>query len=226
MATSNQMLPASDQALLLAYAAARARGDQAAAAQAWQDLAVNAFDRVQQIVKAFRFSPGGPKLPEEEWGSAATEAYLRVVAMGARFEQRETGAFYAALATCVQNACRDFGRKELRHDRRAAGSLDTTFDRDGEAGPYDAALAGHDARLRERSREAVEAERDRLEAEQLVAWGITQIANATYREVLELTYGDKLAGDEIAQRLNVTSDNVYQRRRRGIKELERVLRGL
>ncbi len=159
-------------------------------------------------------------------GSAASEAYLRVVAMGARFEQREIGAFYAALATCVQNACRDFGRRELRHDKRAAGSLDATFDPDGEAGPYDAALAGHDARLRERSREAVEAERDRVEAEQLVAWGIAQIANATYREVLELTYGEKLAGDKIAQRLNITADNVYQRRRRGIKELERILRGL
>lgn len=220
------MLPASDQALLQEYAAARSRGDELSAARAWERLVVNNFDRVQQIVKAFRFSAAGPKLPEDEWGSAATEAYLRVIAMGARFEQREIGAFYAAVVTCVQNACRDYGRKELRHDRRAAGSLDTTFDPDGEAGPYDAALAARDADLREQTRDAVEAERDRIEAQQLVAWGIAQIANDTYREVLELTYGEKLSGDQITEQLEITSANVYQRRRRGIIELERILRGL
>jgi len=90
------MLPSSDQALLLEYAAARSNGDEPVAARAWKRLVVNNFDRVQQIVKAFRFSPAGPKLPEDEWGSAAIEAYLRVIAMGARFEQREAGAFRPA----------------------------------------------------------------------------------------------------------------------------------
>ena len=110
-------------------------GERELAAELWQALAVNNFDRVQQIVKAFRFTPGGPGLPEHEWGSAANEAYLRVIAMGAGFRNREIGQFRAALVTCVQNACRDYGRKELRHDRRAAGSFDETFDPEGAAGP-------------------------------------------------------------------------------------------
>src|SRR4051794_7355911 len=102
-----------DHVLLRRYADARDSGDLELAGRLWEQLAVNNFDRVQQIVKAFRFSAGGPALPEPERGSAATEAYLRVVAMGANFRGREIGQFYAALVKCVENACRDYGRKEL-----------------------------------------------------------------------------------------------------------------
>src|SRR3712207_2169981 len=145
-----------DHLLLRRYAVARDRGDTALARELWEQLVVNNFDRVRQIVKAFRFSPGGRGLPEHEWGSAASEAYLRVVAMGAGFHGREAGQFYAALFQCVQNSCKDYGRKELRHQKRVAGSIDQTFDPDGETGPYDAALAAYDAHLREQATEAVE----------------------------------------------------------------------
>jgi RNA polymerase sigma factor (sigma-70 family) len=215
-----------DPLLLRRYADAHDRGQHELAAQLWEQLAVNNFDRVRQIVKAFRFSPGGPGLPEHEWGSAASEAYLRVIAMGAGFRNREIGRFRAALVTCVQNACRDYGRKELRHERRAAGSVDEKFDPGGGAGPYDAALAAYDAELRERAGDAVEAERSRTQAEQLVAWAIAQVGNAGYREVLELTWIEKLSGEEIVARLGITPDNVYARRSRGGKEMERILRGL
>ncbi len=215
-----------DQLLLRRYADAHERGERELAAELWKDLAVNNFDRVRQIVKAFRFSPGGPGVPEHEWGSAASEAYLRVIAMGAGFRNRELGQFRAALVTCVQNACRDYGRKELRHERRAAGSVDERFDPGGEAGPYDSALAAYDAELRERAGDALAAERSRLRAEELVAWAIAQVGNARYREVLELTWIEKLSGEEIVARLGITPDNVYARRSRGGKEMERILRGL
>src|SRR3954463_12613474 len=97
-----------DHLLFRRYTQARAGGDLELAARLWEELAVNNFDRVNQIVKAFRFSAGGPGLPEAERGSAASEAYLRVVAMGPNFHGREVGAYYAALVTCVQNACRDY----------------------------------------------------------------------------------------------------------------------
>lgn len=215
-----------DHLLLRRFADARDRGDLDEARRLWEQLAVNNFDRVQQIVKAFRFSPGGPGLPEHEQGSAASEAYIRVIAMGANFRKRETGRFYAALVTCVKNACMDFGRKELRHDKKAAGSLDQTYDPDGEAGPYDGALAAYDAHLREQAGDAVEAERDKLEAEQLVHWAISQVANDNYREALELTWIHKLSAEEIADQLGITMDNVYARRSRGQKELEKILRDL
>src|SRR3954471_21405463 len=140
-----------DHLLLRAYADARQDGRLDDAAELWKQLAVNNFDRVKQIVKAFRFSPGGPGSPDHERGSAASEAYIRVIAMGADFRKREAGQFYAALVTCVQNTCRDVGRKELRHQKRAAGSLDSTYELGGEAGPYDGALAAYDAALREQS---------------------------------------------------------------------------
>jgi RNA polymerase sigma factor (sigma-70 family) len=214
-----------DELLLRRYADAHERGEREAAAAIWERLAVNNFDRVRQIVKAFRFTPGGRGLPEHEWGSAATDAYLRVVAMGAGFRSREVGQFRAALVSCVQNACRDYGRRELRHEQRAAGSIDERFE-GGEAGPYDAALARHHAEQRERMLAALEAESSRREAEDLGAWAIGQVRNPGYREVLELTWQQKLSGEEVAARLGITAENVYARRSRGNKELERILRDL
>lgn len=213
-----------DHVLLGKFVDAHERGDLAAAADHWERLAVNNFDRVQNTVKGFRFSPGGPGIPRDEHGSAASEAFLRVMAMSAGFRKRETGRFYAALATCVENACRDFGRKELRHQKRSAGSVDQRFEADGETGPFDAALAAYDADLRRQTEEALEAEAARQDAESLVGWGIAQITNDNYREVLELTYLKKLSGEVIADRLGISLENVYQRRRRGILELERILR--
>ncbi len=212
-----------DHLLLRRYAVARDKGDGELAAQLWEQLVVNNFDRVKQIVKAFRFSAGGRGIPEHEWGSAASEAYIRVVAMGANFNARETGRFYAALVTCVQNSCKDFGRKELRHERRSAGSIDKTFEPGGEAGPFDAALAAYDAELRERAADAVEEEIGRVQAEQLVAWGIQQIQNDNYREVLEMTF-QNVPAEEIADQLGISMENVYARRSRGLKELEKILR--
>jgi len=213
-----------DHLLLRRFVSARDRGDVELAAKLWQQLAVNNFDRVAQIVKAFRFSPGGPGLPEHERGSAVSEAYPRVIAMGAKFHEREVGQFYAALVTCVQNTCRDYGRKELRHDKRVAGSLNATFEPDGEAGPFDKALAAYDAHLRAQATDALDAEHSRANAEQLVAWGISQIENDSYREVLEMTYLHTISAEEIADQLGISMDNVYARRSRGVKELEKILR--
>jgi RNA polymerase sigma factor (sigma-70 family) len=213
-----------DHVLLGRFVDAHERGDLTAAAEYWERLAVNNFDRVRNTIKGFRFSAGGPGIPPDEHGSAASEAFLRVIAMSAVFRKRETGRFYAALSTCVENACRDFGRKEFRHQKRSKASLDQTYEPDGEAGPYDAALAAYDADLRRQTQEALEAEADRQDAERLVAWGIAQIKNDNYREVLELTYLQKLSGHAIADRLGIKNDNVYKRRERGILELERILR--
>lgn len=215
-----------DHLLLRRYADARDIGALEQAGGLWQQLAINNFDRVQQIVKAFRFSPGGPGLPDHEWGGAASEAYIRVIAMGTNFRMREVGRFYAALVTCVQHTCQDYGRKELRHDKHAAGSIDKPFDPDGEAGPFDPVLAAYDEHLREQASDALDAERSQVEAEGLVAWAISQVTNDNHREVLELTWLQKLSAEEIADQLGISMDNVYARRSRGGKELERILRDL
>jgi RNA polymerase sigma factor (sigma-70 family) len=212
-----------DHQLLRRYARARAEGRDDEAAGAWEHLAVKSFDRITALCRTFRF-PGGGRLPADEVGSAATEAYLRVVAMGRRFREHELGQYQAAVYSVVQKTCLDYGRKELRHERRRAGSLDQTWDPGGEGGPYDAALAAYDAERRAQADEARLEEASRQEASRLVRWAIAQVRNPKHREVLELTYHERLEGDAIAERLGISLDNVYQRRRRGLKELERILR--
>jgi RNA polymerase sigma factor (sigma-70 family) len=213
-----------DRLLLRRYHTAMSDGDLAAAAETWDQLAVNNFDRIKQTVKAFRFSAGGRGIPDFDQGSAASAAYLRVRAMGAHFRKQEIEAYYAALVHTVQNSCMDFGRRDFRHTKRAAGSLDERFDPDSEIGPYDHALASWEADRRRQSAEAVIDELHKQWAENFVAWGISQIKNDNYREVLELTYIDKLEADEIAERLGISMANVYQRRSRGLRDLEKILR--
>jgi RNA polymerase sigma factor (sigma-70 family) len=212
-----------DRLLLRRYHAAREQGHDEEAARIWQRLAENSFDRIKQICNAFRYTSGAG-LPPSETGSAATEAYLRVVAMGRSFREREIGQFRAAVYTTVHNACLDYGRKELRHQRRAGGSLDERYEPDGEAGPYDAALARYEADRRTASDEALEDEARRQRAEGLARWGIAQVRNENYRAVLELTHLEQLDAATIADRLGISIDNVYQRRRRGLTELEKILR--
>ena len=212
-----------DHLLLRRYVAARERGRADEAQELWQQLAVNNFDRISGLCRAFRFT-GGTGLPAAEVGSAATEAYLRVVAMGTAFRERELGQFRAAVYRTVHNACLDYGRRELRHQRRSAGSLDEGFEPGGEAGPYDAALAARAAERGAAERDALAAEASRQEAEGLVAWAIAQVRNESHRAVLELTWLKKLDGPAIAERLNITMDNLYQRRSRGQREMERILR--
>lgn len=212
-----------DRLLLRRYAVARDLGRAAEAAVHWERLAVSNFDRVTVLCRTFRF-PGGTGLSPDEADDAASEAYLRLVAMGASFRGRELGQFRAALVRTVHNTCMDLGRRELRHRRRAAGSLDATWEAGGEGGPYDGVLAAHDADRRAAAEEAHREEGRRVEAEDLVRWAIERVANDKHRAVLELTYLEQLDGEAIADRLSITADNVYQRRRRGVQELERILR--
>jgi len=210
--------------LLRCYHAAMSRGDQPAAADAWEQLSVNNFDRIQQTVKLFRFSAGGRGIPDHEWGSAVSEAYIRLRGMGTHFRKQEVEAYYAALVQCVQNSCKDFGRKEFRHIKRSAGSLDQRFDPESETGPYDAALVSWEAARREQSADDIVDELHKEWAETFVAWGISQIKNDKHRKVLELTYIEKLEADEIAERLGISMDNVYARRSRGLREVGKILR--
>lgn len=200
------------------------KGDRAAAAEAWEALAVNNWDRITGTVKLFRFSAGSRGIPQPDQGSAASEAFVRVLAMGANFHATEVGAYYAALIECVRNACRDFGRSEFRHTKRSGGSLDEMFDTDSEVGPFSRALEVWEAQRRDQDAERVADELHKQWASDFVAWGISRIKNDNYREVLELTYIEKLEAEEISTQLEISMDNVYARRSRGVRELGKILR--
>ena len=212
-----------DDELIRRFCDHRDRGDLVRARDLWEQLALSNYDRVKQLVKAFRF-PGGQALPVSDLPDATQEAFLRVSAMGANFRESALGQFRAALHRCVFNSCMDFGRKELRHDEHIAGSLDERYAPGDEAGPYDAAIVAHSLAREAQDIEAADDAARSDEAQSLVAWAIAQVENVNYREVLEMTYVQRLAADEIADRLGITMDNVYARRCRGVKRLEEILR--
>src|SRR5436190_12823591 len=131
-----------DRFLLRDYHVAMSGGDLQAAAAAWDQLAEQNWDRIVQAVKLFRFSKASNKgIPELDQGSAASYAYLRVRTLGANFRKQEIEAYYAAVWSTAQFACRDFGRKDFRDIKRSAGSIDERYDAESEVGPYSGALA-------------------------------------------------------------------------------------
>ena len=212
-----------DRFLLRDYHAAIAHGDLQSAARAWDQLAEQNWDRIVQAVKLFRFSKASKGIPEVDQGSAASYAYLRIRALGANFRKQEIEAYYAAIWNATQFACRDFGRRDFRHTKRSAGSLDQRYDAESEVGPYSGALAAWEAARREDAAERELEVRELEEEETLILWAISQIKNDKHREVLEMTYNDTLTTDEIAERLGISKDNAYQRRSRGLRDLKKIL---
>ena len=203
---------------------ARAQGNDPEAARVWERLALRNFDRITGLCATFRFA-GGTGLPAHETGSAATEAYLRAIAMGAGFEGREIGQYRAALVPHVWNTCHDYGRKELRHERRARAASTRRGTTGARAGPTTPrSPATRRSACAPRPRRPARPRPAASEAESLARWGIAQVRNDNYRTVLELTYLEKLDAATIAERLGICVDNVYQRRRRGLIELEKILR--
>jgi RNA polymerase sigma factor (sigma-70 family) len=222
MPTSRDLAHLPVHELLRRFARLRADGD-ASMPVVWEALVIKTFDRVQQSVKSFRF-PGGERLRDDERNDAVQEAYFRLKDMGETFAGTTEGAYYAALGTCVWYACMDFGRAELRHERKVRGSIDEPAFDEGDRGRFDDAL-DQDAHRREaETRDKIESELRAQHDHDLVQWGVSQIDNAKYRETLELTVFERLDGDTIAARLDITSANVYQRRRRALEKLEEVLR--
>lgn len=188
----------------------------------WEDLIERSFDRIRGHVILFRF-PGGETIKARDHEDATSVAYSRAYRMGENFRGRSAGEFRAALKTTVWNACMDWGRNNMAYEMGIGGSLDERLD-GGEASPYDGALARYydEADAAERDVEDFE---ERMQADtKFFRWGIGQIENEKYRAVLELTFIRGLSGDAIAAQLNITPDNVYQRRRRGLQTLEKILR--
>jgi len=212
--------------LVRRFVAARERSDRAEMVLVWEALCVKTLDRVRGLVKGFHFPGGYERLPAHRMDDAVQEAYLRVQAQAAKFRGTTEAELNAALYQWVWNACMDYGRRELRHDERAGGSFDQpAFDDEGGRSRYEHLLE-HEARRRELERgDKEQAEADLRADRDLVAWAISQVDNDNYRAVLELTFGDPpLSGEDIAARLDITPENVYQRRRRGLQRMEQILR--
>jgi RNA polymerase sigma factor (sigma-70 family) len=193
-----------------------ARRDRAAAAM--KLLAAREHPRVLGLVASFRF-PGqaNVRVHENDHDDAATEAYLRLVAMLRHFRSASVGQFRAAVRTCVHNTCMDWCRAELTRAKRLAGSLDEPLpgsSEDDDAGRYDAETGRWSARRYEDEQAA------RAELAEL-GWALGQLDNERQREVLRLTM-EGHSSQEIGARIGASVANVDQLRSRGTRELRRI----
>jgi hypothetical protein len=199
-----------DEEHLRLFLAARRKGDAAAMRRWWDELVIDFFDRIDGLVAA-----------AHKGRLDAGEHELAVELSMVRFSQRlittfdgvSMGQLVNACKTLARGICIDVQRTSIREHKLEGPSLDSGWDaaREGRAAP---------------AWEVDEAER-RLDEEERAAdvrefldWALPQVKQER-RRVLELTFhGAQIP--EIMRELDIGRDNAYQRRARGMRDLERL----
>jgi RNA polymerase sigma factor (sigma-70 family) len=202
-----------DAELVRRFAAHRDRGERDAARAVWEQLVISNHDRVRTLVVAWRHPENASvRIAPEDVDDAVQLALVKfALRMVDTFRGVSQGELRAALRRLVDFACRQTARSRLRHDRRLAGSLDEPSGEDGEGRRFDAELAAM-------AQDRAERDASARAARDWVAGALDRVRNPTRRAVLELTLAG-VDGDEIARRLDVSRDVVYQHRTRGLREL-------
>lgn len=185
------------------------------------------IDRVKGIVETFRH-PEAPEVRVEgsDVDDVVDSSYERLVKMLRTFKGISEGEYRAAMRTCVRFECMDHCREAMGHDMRRAGSLDerTKDDEGDERGRFDRDIAEQE-KERVAEEEALTAGREQaLLRQERVRTAIADLKNANRRRVVELTYAGA-STEKIMAELDTTRDNVYQLRRRGLKDLGDILDG-
>lgn len=199
------------------WRACRARGDAAGAAQAWDDVVTQEFDRLDGMVRAA--GRRGSRLSAAEIEDAVSLAAKKfVVELPESFEGTSMGELVNTLKACAEFACLDVQRTEARRSAKRVPLEDVG--EDGELRPSQAVL---DRRLRD----AADAEADEAEAEAdeereaFLAWAVPRIPDERQRLVWQRTL-ERVPAAEIAEELGVTKDNLYQLRSRGLRALRKL----
>lgn len=191
---------------------ARRRGDRDEARRAWLMLVQAEVERVRAIARAFRADglPGG-RIPATDVDDVVQEVFVRLHGKVDGLRGESVGELRAFMRTAATYACQDYLRRHVTDDRRRAGSLDAEPDEPS-------ALAGPALdQLIERLAAADQAG----EARALVHEALADVS-PTSRAVLVMDQAG-VPTEEIAQRLEISRDAVYQRRRRGLKELREAI---
>lgn len=197
------------------FVAARKVGDETAMRENWNGLVTVNFDRVVGMVR----SESWGHLDDHEREDAVQEALVRLTrrviwtfegtAMGQWVNTAKRAVYYACVD--VQNAAKRVHDKERSYD-------DTWTDDEGEErGAWSAALFAEAEARRAAEEEALEDLEEVAADRDFLSWAKPQLSNKL-REVVEAD----LAGvpvEEMAARLGLEPDAIYQRRRRAILKL-------
>jgi hypothetical protein len=191
------------------FVRARERGNAEAMRVAWEELVVDVADRMDGLVAATHKG----RLDDEEHEDAVQLALAKFASnLLGTFHGTSVGELVNATKTLAHGVCVDVQRASIRRRRHEGPSLDRAGDdgKDGRAPDWDA---------REAARRHVRAE-ECAEAREFLDWALPQLSDDR-RRVLELT----LQGAEvpaIMRALDVSRDNAYQLRSRGLKDLARL----
>ena len=194
----------------------RRGGDHARAKEAWDQLVENVYDRVRTRVATWRWEGKDVRIPADDVEDVTQLAIIRLGGIMENFEGSVLPQFRAFALTCAKNACMDWSRKEMNREKGLAGSI-----QDEVAGEEEA-YSRFDAELGHIAERVAERDEERLEAQDAVEHGIALIPTEDQRAVVQMTL-EGVPVDEIAAHLDTNPTNVYQLRRRGLKQLREVL---
>lgn len=198
-----------DDEHLRRFVAARTAGDTDAMRVCWEELVITIFDRMDGLVAAAHKG----RLNDDEHDQAVSLALSRFTfRLIHTFEGVSMGELVNATKTLASFICMDVQRASMAN---RTVSLDHGWDADedgGSSSAWEAAESQRRFELDEHTRD-MDAFRDAALAQ----------LPPRQREVVDLTFqGAEI--DEICDQLDLTRDNAYQLRSRGLRKLAQLLR--
>ena len=174
----------------------------------WEELVIDFHDRIDGLLYANHKG----QLDDDEHSLAKQLALTRFSRrLIETFRGTSMGELVNATKTLCFGICVDVQRSAIRARTHEADSLDAGWDAtDRGASPWEL----------DESVRRYEDDTAATDARNFVDWAIPRI-NDTYRPVIELTLHGATV-PEIMHELDISQDNVYQRRRRGLQDLAKL----
>jgi RNA polymerase sigma factor (sigma-70 family) len=196
-----------NEELLRRFVACRDEGDADGALRWWTELVEVNLDRVRGMVdlRAPRYGLSAAER-DEAVQRALVKLWRRMVRT---FKGATMGEWVNATKTLVDLVCKDVQRAGARRTAR-----ETSFD----AAAADAEGANPEWRGDELAQQRHRRDEERSDAAAFVAWALPQLGNDRRRLVIERTL-DGVPAEDIAEELEVTMENLYALRSRGLKDM-------
>lgn len=200
------------------FVAARKIGDHAAMREHWNMLVTINFPRIESFVRL----EARDRLNAEEKKDATQDACARILrGLFGNFRGSTMGEWVKAVKKAVHYACVDTQQREARAHRKTGSYDDSSIGDDGEErGRYTKDL------YRDAERRRAEEEEEFLDRDELAAYGelldeILPKLSPKLRAVAEM---DRVGAstERMLGELGITPDTLYQRRRRYLKDLDKL----